>query len=67
MREAQQQLARDGLTIETRFGETRVHPCVAVERDARAAFCRCVRELGLDLAGDPDDCRPPTVQARPMK
>jgi P27 family predicted phage terminase small subunit len=45
---AREQLDRDGLTLEDRFGQTRQHPLVNVERDARAELRRSLRELDLD-------------------
>jgi hypothetical protein len=38
----------EGLTYTDRFGAPRLRPEVAVERDSRLAFVRCVRELDLD-------------------
>jgi P27 family predicted phage terminase small subunit len=46
--EARQQLAQDGLTVPGREGGIRPHPCIVIERDARAAVARLVRELDLD-------------------
>ena len=34
---AREQLGREGLTVPTRDGGLRAHPCVAIERDARLA------------------------------
>jgi len=48
-------LEKDGLTVECRDG-VKTHPCVAVERDARLAYLRAVRELCLS-AEDPDENR----------
>ena len=47
--EAREQLRREGLTVPTRDGGLRSHPCVAIERDARLAVARLVRELDLDV------------------
>jgi P27 family predicted phage terminase small subunit len=44
---AREELEKDGLTVSTTQG-VRAHPCVAVERDARLAVARLVRELDLD-------------------
>ncbi len=56
--EARDRLAKDGTYYTDRFGAPKVHPAVAVERDARLAFMRAVRELDLD--GEPlPDPRPP--------
>jgi P27 family predicted phage terminase small subunit len=45
---ARERLAQDGLTVPGREGGLRPHPCVAIERDARLAVARLVRELDLD-------------------
>jgi phage terminase small subunit len=45
--QAREQLAREGLTVSTNQG-VRAHPCIAIERDARLAVTRLVRELDLD-------------------
>jgi P27 family predicted phage terminase small subunit len=45
---AREQLEQEGLTVEGREGGIRPHPCVAIERDARLAVARLVRELDLD-------------------
>jgi P27 family predicted phage terminase small subunit len=46
---ARAQLAEEGLTVRGREGSIRPHPCVAIERDARLAVARFVRELDLDV------------------
>jgi phage terminase small subunit len=51
--EARERIAKDGAYLEDRFGQLRAHPGVAVERDARLAFARLVRELALDGDGSP--------------
>ena len=45
---ARARLADEGMTVEGREGGIRPHPCVAIERDARMAVTRLVRELDLD-------------------
>jgi len=45
---ARAQLDEEGLTMAGREGGIRPHPCVAIERDARLAVARLVRELDLD-------------------
>jgi phage terminase small subunit len=44
---AREQLEQEGLTMSGRQG-VRPHPCIAIERDARLAVARLVRELDLD-------------------
>jgi P27 family predicted phage terminase small subunit len=58
MTQAAEILARDGITIEDRYGKPKAHPAVGIERDSRLAFARLVRELGFDVA-DTDAARPP--------
>jgi P27 family predicted phage terminase small subunit len=48
-RECREAVARDGMTLEGRDGQLKVHPLVAAERDARAAWLAGIRALGLDL------------------
>jgi P27 family predicted phage terminase small subunit len=43
--EARQRLDQEGLTTVTRDGGLKAHPLIAVERDARLAVCRILREL----------------------
>jgi phage terminase small subunit len=45
---------RDGMTYTDRFGQPKPRPEVAIERDARAAYLRAMRELDLDGVPDPD-------------
>lgn len=56
-------LARDGLITSTDQGGLKPHPAVAIERDARIAFARLLRELDLDLVGEPDTPRPPSLRS----
>src|SRR5690348_11282125 len=45
--EARAIIDRDGVTIKDRFGVTKEHPAVAIERNAHLAFVRIERELAL--------------------
>ena len=59
---ARKRLVKEGEYVEDRFGQLRQHPAVPVLRDARAAFARLVREIGLD---DSDaSTRPPRIAGR---
>jgi len=61
MEQARDDLAKHGrLTFTDDKGTIKAHPAVAIERDARIAFARLVRELDLD-AGSPADSRPPAI------
>lgn len=60
--EARAVLEREGLTFTSRYGELRPHPCVAVERDARVAVARLLRELRV--TEPPEDDRPPRLGRR---
>lgn len=57
-------LAKEGLTVRSRFGEIRSHPAAAIERDSAIRFARLIRELGLsdEIAGDA--VRPPRLRGR---
>ena len=55
--QAREQIATDGITVPDRYGVLKAHPAVAIERDARLAFARLLRELALDAAAP--DSRPP--------
>jgi hypothetical protein len=60
---ARAELLREGLTITTASG-TKQHPAVAIERDARLAFARLIRELDLDCpAPPPGPYRPPAIRS----
>ena len=38
-----------GMVFEDRFGQVKPSPAIAIERDARLALLRALRELGLDI------------------
>lgn len=40
-------LAKDGLTVENRFGSTTAHPMIAVESNAIALFRHLARQLNI--------------------
>jgi P27 family predicted phage terminase small subunit len=61
--EAREQIARDGLTVETKAGGPRLHPCVRVETDSRLAFARLLRELDLDISPPTESKRPPALRS----
>ena len=49
MRDAQKQIASDGVTTTDRFGQVKAHPLLPVERDARAQYLAALKALNLDL------------------
>lgn len=57
--EARQAIAKDGAIVPDRFGTPKAHPAVAIERDARVAAMRALRELSLDADGGPGEVRIP--------
>lgn len=59
-RQARDAIARDGITVPTATG-LKAHPCVAIERDARTAFARLLRELDLDCGPLRETPRPPAI------
>src|SRR4030095_14523590 len=48
MQQAREILAEDGILLGRDGVPGRVHPCIAVERDARIAFARLIAQLNLD-------------------
>jgi phage terminase small subunit len=60
--DAREQLAKEGLTVETRHGR-KPHPCVKIAQDARTMFCRALRELDLDVSPPAAGKRPPALRS----
>jgi len=54
---------REGMTTTDRWGQVKPHPCVVIERDARAAALRALKQLGL--GGDTSE--PSRGPGRPAK
>ena len=64
MQEAREALAaHGGLTFTDKNETIRAHPAVAMERDARVAFARLVRELDLDTGSLSESARPPAISS----
>jgi phage terminase small subunit len=59
---AREAVANDGITFRAANGDLKSNPAVAIERDARTAFARLVRELDLD-AGSLAERRPPSLSS----
>jgi len=57
--EARALLDAEGLVLRDRFGQSKAHPAAAIERDARIALVRVLRELGLE---EP----PPVAPSEPL-
>jgi len=62
-REARLILDRDGIVFMDDRKNVRPHPAVAIEKDARTAFARLVRELDLDAEMPPAAVRPPSIRS----
>lgn len=45
--EAREEVTREGITIEDRFGQLKPHPAASTERDARNAMLQGLKMLGL--------------------
>ncbi len=62
MQQARVALADHGaLTFTDASGNIKTHPCVAIERDARVALARLIRELDLDSGAPSERSRPPAL------
>lgn len=59
--EAREAIAKHGAVYVDRFDQPRARPEVSIERDARIAFARLVRELALDLDPPDEAGRPPRL------
>jgi phage terminase small subunit len=60
---AREELAETGLTYRGRDGCPHPMPQVGIERDARLAFARLLRELDLDAAAPTPPSRPPSLRS----
>lgn len=49
MRQAQKIVAKEGTVTVDRFGQSKPHPAVTVERDAAQSMMRAFRALNLDV------------------
>ncbi len=59
---AREAIAQHGAVYTDRFGSPRARPEVAIERDARVAFARLMRDLALDVDGPAaEGSRPPRI------
>lgn len=57
--QAREALAKHGLTFEDFHGSPKPRPEVSIERDARIAYARLLRELQLDIESPDAPHRPP--------
>jgi P27 family predicted phage terminase small subunit len=49
MKQCEQTLENEGLTVIDRFGQQKTHPLCTVERDSRSQFLQGLKALNLDL------------------
>lgn len=62
--QARAEIATHGaVTFKDERGVIKAHPAVAIERDARVAFARLVRELDLDAGAPSEARRPPALHS----
>jgi phage terminase small subunit len=62
---AREAIERDGLLIRDRWGQDKVNPLCAVERDARSSFLHAMKALCLDIEPLRDKVgRPPVSMKR---
>ena len=61
--QARELLKRDGLTVDTKAGGVRAHPCVRIEADCRLSFARLIRELDLDIDAPAAASRPAPLRS----
>ncbi|MEQ1955969.1 P27 family phage terminase small subunit [Mesorhizobium yinganensis] len=61
--EARKAIAEFGLTFKDDKGGVKARPEVSIERDARIAFMRAVRELDLDTEPPAEGRRPPALRS----
>lgn len=59
MVEAQVTIKKDGTLLLDRFQQKKMHPAVLIERDARQAVLRGLKQLGLDVVPPGAIGRPP--------
>jgi P27 family predicted phage terminase small subunit len=48
MKQAQDIIAKEGMTTIDRFNQAKCHPAILVERDSRAAMLAALKQLGLE-------------------
>lgn len=49
MQQARDAICKEGPTILDRFGQTKAHPLLTVERDSRAGMLQALRAMNLDV------------------
>lgn len=61
--QAREIIDTDGPVVRTADGNVKAHPAVGIERDARLAFARILRELDLDTEAPTERARPPALRS----
>jgi len=46
---ARERIGQEGMTVTDKYGQTKSHPLLPIERDSRAAFLAGLKALSLDI------------------
>jgi phage terminase small subunit len=60
MAAARRVIEADGEIVKDRYGQSKVHPACALEKDSRSGFLAAMRSLSLDISPTLPVGRPPT-------
>lgn len=61
LQECQEAIAADGVSIKDKWGQTKAHPLLSAERDARSGMLSALKALNFDLEQVGNIGRPPRI------